>query len=126
MTTTPIVRTGIDSGHLSEALLLRLRDRLFIECSQLAAESDEHHAVLSELAGRSDRDSLVEYERVSSAIMRCGDEIIETFQALLRLDAGTYGMCQACGGPIAVARLDVAPRTRRCAVCASSPSLRSG
>jgi DnaK suppressor protein len=125
MTTTTTVTTT-DRGQLPEALLLRLRDRLFIECSQLAAENDAHRAALAELSGRSDRDSMMEYEHVSSAIVRCGDAIIETFQALLRLDAGVYGTCEDCGGAIAAARLEAMPRARECAECAPSPALRFG
>jgi len=125
MTTTTTVTTT-DSGQLPEALLLRLRDRLFIECSQLAAESDELRAALAELTGRSDRERTIEYEQVSSAIVRCGDAIIETFQALLRFDAGTYGMCEHCGGAIAAALLEATPVVRRCAACYPSPAVRFG
>jgi|GEM_PF-1436583 len=117
MTTTPAVAHNTDVGHLSEPLLIRLRDRLFIECSHLAAQSDEYRATLSDLAQRSDPAGLLEYERAAAAVARCGDAIIETFQALLRLDAGTYGVCEDCGGPISPARLEVTPRARSCVTC---------
>jgi DnaK suppressor protein len=38
-------------------------------------------------------------------------------QALLRLDAGTYGVCTACGGGVAAERLFVFPESGTCARC---------
>jgi RNA polymerase-binding transcription factor DksA len=39
--------------------------------------------------------------------------------ALARLDAGTYGTCTVCDGPIAIARLEALPATSTCIGCAS-------
>jgi RNA polymerase-binding transcription factor DksA len=39
--------------------------------------------------------------------------------ALDRMDAGRYGRCEACGGSIDGARLDVLPTTSRCRDCVS-------
>jgi DnaK suppressor protein len=38
--------------------------------------------------------------------------------ALERLDAGTYGMCLACGRPIPDARLEALPSATTCVTCA--------
>ncbi|GIW87265.1 MAG: hypothetical protein KatS3mg108_1589 [Isosphaeraceae bacterium] len=38
--------------------------------------------------------------------------------ALRRLDAGTYGICEDCGQPIARPRLQALPYTRYCIECA--------
>lgn len=35
-------------------------------------------------------------------------------RALARLDAGTYGICEVCGGPIGKARLQAFPRATLC------------
>ena len=40
--------------------------------------------------------------------------------ALERLDAGTYGSCVVCRGPIAPARLDAIPESDRCEHCHNS------
>ncbi len=37
--------------------------------------------------------------------------------ALSRLDDGTYGVCESCGGPIDDARLAEAPTTQSCSSC---------
>lgn len=40
-------------------------------------------------------------------------------RALAKLDAGTYGTCESCGGTIAEARLEAMPAARLCMACAS-------
>jgi RNA polymerase-binding transcription factor DksA len=44
--------------------------------------------------------------------------VSEARAALRRLDEGTYGQCEACGGPIAKARLEAIPFARFCVKCA--------
>jgi DnaK suppressor protein len=39
-------------------------------------------------------------------------------RALAKLEDGTYGVCDACGGPIAPARLRAAPESVLCIECA--------
>jgi DnaK suppressor protein len=43
-----------------------------------------------------------------------------TTRALQKLDEGSYGTCDACGKPIAPARLRVAPESTLCIECARS------
>ena len=43
----------------------------------------------------------------------------EVDAALARLDAGTYGTCEACGDPIGEGRLEARPAARTCIRCAS-------
>ncbi|HUG74863.1 MAG TPA: TraR/DksA C4-type zinc finger protein [Acidimicrobiia bacterium] len=40
-------------------------------------------------------------------------------EALVRIDAGSYGTCDGCGSAIPVARLDALPHTKLCVDCAS-------
>ncbi|QAY61561.1 molecular chaperone DnaK [Microbacterium protaetiae] len=40
--------------------------------------------------------------------------------ALVRWDAGTYGLCEGCGRPIPVGRLRVRPMATLCVSCAQS------
>ena len=44
--------------------------------------------------------------------------IAEIEAALERLEAGTYGICGECGGPIGEGRLDAIPEATRCVDCA--------
>jgi DnaK suppressor protein len=39
-------------------------------------------------------------------------------RALAKLEEGTYGRCDSCGGPIAPGRLEVAPESALCIDCA--------
>jgi DnaK suppressor protein len=39
-------------------------------------------------------------------------------RALAKLEEGTYGTCDRCGGPIAPGRLRAAPESARCIECA--------
>lgn len=56
-------------------------------------------------------DTLSEAERI---------ELEEIREALLRLEAGTYGVCVACHDPIDSRRLHVQPTARYCLSCASA------
>jgi len=46
--------------------------------------------------------------------------LVRTERALAKLDEGTYGSCDACGGPIAPARLQAMPDGVLCLACARS------
>lgn len=39
-------------------------------------------------------------------------------RALAKVEEGSYGTCDSCGGPIAPARLEVAPESVLCIACA--------
>ncbi len=45
-------------------------------------------------------------------------QLAQIVAALRRLEEGTYGACNACGGPIPLERLTVFPETLACAACA--------
>ncbi|MBX3285142.1 MAG: TraR/DksA C4-type zinc finger protein [Actinobacteria bacterium] len=67
-------------------------DENFADSAQVAAEVGENQALAATL-----RDQLVEVEA-----------------AVARIDQGTYGACEACGGPIGADRLDAMPSARFC------------
>ncbi len=41
--------------------------------------------------------------------------------AVARMDAGIYGRCESCGGPIGEARLEAMPDATLCVSCKSAP-----
>jgi DnaK suppressor protein len=47
-------------------------------------------------------------------------QLAEVDRALVKLDEGTYGRCDVCGGEIPEGRLEVHPWAVRCVACASS------
>jgi hypothetical protein len=51
-----------------------------------------------------------------AAVLSASEGVLDDVErALARLDDGTYGVCEACGGPIDHARLDELPVARTCA-----------
>ena len=46
-------------------------------------------------------------------------QIVQIAEALRRIEDGTFGACNACGGPIPFERLLVYPETRACTACAT-------
>jgi RNA polymerase-binding transcription factor DksA len=60
-------------------------------------------------------------EPVSEVVRR---ELAEIDAALLRIEAGSYGSCQNCGGPMGLQRLRALPEARYCVACSGTvPSL---
>jgi DnaK suppressor protein len=50
--------------------------------------------------------------------------VAEIDAALTRVDAGTYGTCEACGKPIPKARLEALPEATLCVSCKTGANLR--
>jgi len=67
-------------------------DENFADSAQVAAEQGENHSLAANL-----RDQLAEVEA-----------------AVARLEAGSYGVCEVCGGTIGDARLEAMPSARFC------------
>ena len=72
-------------------------DSNFADSSQVTAERGEAERLATEL-----RESLDEVDA-----------------ALIRVDEGTYGLCEVCGKPIGEARLEAMPAARLCIVDAA-------
>lgn len=72
-------------------------DQNFADSSQVTAERGEVEALANSL-----KETLAEVEH-----------------ALAKFEAGTYGLCENCGQPIAPARLEAKPGARLCINCAS-------
>lgn len=53
-------------------------------------------------------------EKDESLLIQVRAELDGVDEAMRRLDAGTYGRCEACGRPIGDERLEVFPATRFC------------
>jgi DnaK suppressor protein len=52
-----------------------------------------------------------DYDAVVASAERVLDDVD---QLLARLDEGTYGTCEVCGGPVGDERLDAYPLARTC------------
>ncbi|TDD19150.1 TraR/DksA family transcriptional regulator [Kribbella turkmenica] len=61
-----------------------------------------------------------ERSQVTALTQQIRTQLAEIDAALGRLAAGTYGLCERCGQPIAAARLEARPTARTCITCASA------
>ncbi len=57
---------------------------------------------------------------VIDLLARAEADVADLDLALAAIDAGTYGACQGCGGPIGGERLAAHPTTRHCIACAQA------
>ena len=62
---------------------------------------------------------LSDADREQAILEAAADQRAQVEAALARIDAGTYGTCLDCGGPISEARLQVRPEAARCIDCQS-------
>lgn len=53
-------------------------------------------------------------------------ELSEVLAALARIEAGTFGVCLACGGPIDREVLDAEPAIRCCGECEITGEIHTG
>ena len=81
-----------------------------VDSSELVSTDDEHDPEGATIA----------YERaqVASLLESARRRLDELDAAIERIEAGTYGRCDVCGGAIAPARLEVLPATAWCVACA--------
>ena len=61
--------------------------------------------------------STAEKARVLSIAEGLLETLHEVDAALVRMDGGTYGVCETCGSPIGDERLDARPFARQCMDC---------
>ncbi len=59
-----------------------------------------------------------EWSRLSGLAEAAQAELRQVDEALMRMDAGTYGICVHCGKPIPPERLEVRPFAEYCVACA--------
>lgn len=119
MTTTTILEPT-HVPDLDDDTLAGLRVELASERVVLEAVVAERAATVAELTGHLDVDSLLEREVADASAVRARDAIEDIDAALARMDAGTYGLCESCGMPIPVERLEAIPHARFCVPCSAA------
>jgi RNA polymerase-binding transcription factor DksA len=92
--------------------LARLRHdfRGIVDASRDSNADDEHDPEGATIA--------FERSQVDALVRQAEAHLAEVDAALDRLAAGEYGVCQACGRPIAPGRLEARPTARTCVACA--------
>ena len=106
------------SPHLGQ-----FRERLLAERERLLRLLGGVEAELSDLAGPRPIERIESAQQEGSlAVLTDLDErewkgLAEIEEALAKLDAGSYGVCEGCGRPIPLARLCACPATPVCLAC---------
>jgi DnaK suppressor protein len=85
--------------------------RGFVEASKDSNADDEHDPEGATIA--------FERSQVGALVQQAEAHLDEIDAAIGRFDAGTYGVCAACGRSIPVARLEVRPTATTCVGCAN-------
>lgn len=117
MTATFVGAAHTQSSHLEPEAISRLRSILVAERSDRLALAAAHDATVVELTGQGDVDSILEREVAGSFAARARDAIEDIDTALARMDSGAYGLCESCGVPVPLERLEAIPHARLCVAC---------
>jgi DnaK suppressor protein len=84
----------------------------------LLSQRNDAAAQLEGLATTQDPALIDEHAEISATV--AGETLRDVEYALSRVDAGTYGSCEACGAAIPVERLEAIPHATACINCAEA------
>ena len=125
MTVARATRTR-STHHLDEARTRLTAERVAASARIAALQRDVDDIVESAKGGATDDEHDVEgatiaFERAQAmALLEETRLQLDTLdEALVRVDAGSYGTCESCGNAIAPERLAVRPAATLCITCAS-------
>ncbi len=109
----------MDVDQLIE-LEVRARELLTQLETELARDNPEAEAVAPDAAiGRLSRLDSMQHQEMAKEAQRRKEQRLHLLQeALQRMDDGTFGTCLRCGEEMGFARLNAAPETKFCRICA--------
>jgi DnaK suppressor protein len=81
-----------------------------VDASRASNADDEHDPEGATIA--------FERQQLAALLDSARRRLAEVEAALARREAGTYGICESCGRPIAPGRLEARPAARTCIDCA--------
>ena len=99
------------------AALLAERERVLVELSAIEVEGPGQMTYGSQAAAAT---HVFEQQRDLALRDRNEQHLAAIDAALARVDAGTYGLCISCHGPIGAERLDALPSAALCIDCQRS------
>ncbi len=113
------VRARLLGERVAAGMAAAAADRDFqrlVEAARSVATDDEHDPEGPGLA--------VERALIDAFRVQARARLASVDRAMERLDAGTYGRCEVCGGAIAADRLAARPGTLTCIDCARDATRR--
>lgn len=119
--------TSADDGNSGATVAERLvaaREDALAQVEELADNLREITEARAAVATDDEHDpegQTIAFERaqVAALLEQARARLTDLDVAAERVAAGTYGVCEVCGQPIAPERLEVRPTARTCIVCAS-------
>jgi DnaK suppressor protein len=122
-------RSAADVDQIRQALRNRCNE-LTVEYDQAVVQNQVLRLVeVDDTAGDDQADSgtkTAERDTAQSVLRAILDRRVQFEHALARLDEGGYGLCETCGGPIPVERLEIFPSATACVSCKQSRERRTG
>jgi RNA polymerase-binding transcription factor DksA len=109
------IRAALDAERaatVDQIAALRRDFDAIVDSSALVGADDEHDPEGATIA--------FERAQLAALLDQAGQHLADLDQALARLAAGRYGICERCGRPIAPARPAARPAARTCISCASA------
>ncbi|WP_327085821.1 TraR/DksA C4-type zinc finger protein [Nonomuraea sp. NBC_01738] len=121
---TAVTQTATPSMW-SEKELAEVREALQTEINELNADILRHESEIAsgdvtQGAGDDQADAgakTYEREREIALTLNARDLVAQNERAIVRIDAGTYGVCESCHKPIGKERLQAFPRATLCVAC---------
>ncbi|WP_220458032.1 MULTISPECIES: TraR/DksA C4-type zinc finger protein [unclassified Actinotalea] len=110
--------TAVRDGALARLRGLGAAFDEVVEASAWSNADDEHDPEGATVA--------FERAQLAALVRQARADLADADAALDRLEAGTYGTCERCGGPVGDDRLAVRPTARRCVGCAASQARERG
>jgi RNA polymerase-binding transcription factor DksA len=111
VTSDPATRLAEERARTAERLARLRHDFLgIVDASRDSNADDEHDPEGATIA--------FERSQVDALVRQAQAHLAEIDAAVERLATGGYGVCEACGRPIAAGRLEVRPTARTCVRCA--------
>jgi DnaK suppressor protein len=131
----PFIRVQEMARQLAKTTVDRFRRRLEDEQARLEGQIAEYEREIEEARltesssdrspdpGNAEASSMkLEYAKELSIEQNTLDLLGKVQRALRRVEAGEYGLCESCGKPIPIERLDILPYSTLCVDCASKAS----
>lgn len=98
--------------------LLSERDDLLATLAQCRSTADGERPDAPDGMGETEHLSHAEQVELTSRVASMTEEALANVEAALeRIEAGTYGTCVGCGGPVGEARLEAIPAAALCVEC---------
>lgn len=103
------------------ARLETTRDTLGLELAELTAPPRDPMGAVSfgKRVGEGTNQAIERITQVDAA-KKLDAKLRDVERALVKLDEGTYGVCDSCGEPIGAERLEAIPWASLCVACASA------